>query len=122
MRGNESRELRVMRLGRWEKAVIQRIFGHELELYYKNQYSDILYLFPKANKNRRVICSQTINRLIEKKIVVKTWTIENVYKTYRYGLTSLMVNNGRKPDLFLSYKLTDKGRQIAKDLAVESQE
>ncbi|MFX0067913.1 MAG: hypothetical protein ACFFA1_02190 [Promethearchaeota archaeon] len=110
-----------MRLGRWEKAVIKKILGHELELYYKNQYKDILYLFPKTCENRRVICSQTINRLIEKKIVEKTWTIENVYKTYRYGLTSLIVNNGRKPDLFLSYKLTDKGRQIAKSLETDFQ-
>ncbi|MFX0096761.1 MAG: hypothetical protein ACFE7E_03290 [Candidatus Hodarchaeota archaeon] len=111
-----------MRLGRWERAIIKKILGHELEMYYKNQYNDILYLFPKTWKNRRVICSQTINRLIKKKIVEKTWTIENVYKTYRYGLTSLIVNNGRKPNLFLSYKLTDKGRQIAKILAVELQE
>lgn len=111
-----------MRLGKWERAIIKEIFDHELESYYRNQYNEILHLFPKAIKNRRIICSQAVNRLIEKKIVERTWTIENVYKVYRYGLTTLIVNDGRKPDLFLSFKLTDKGREIAKHFAAGSQD
>lgn len=121
-RGQGTSELTVMRLGKWERAIMQKIFDHELESYYRNQYNEILHLFPKTIKNRRIICSQAINRLIEKKMVEKTWTIENVYKTYRYGLTTLIVSNGRKPDLFLSFKLTDKGREITKHFAAGSQE